>query len=144
VRRGERPFGLPSMMRPVQPSPVSRIDHVAIRVRSLDEARAAFVDGLGFEETSAEATPDGTRVAYLRLHDWEFEVFEDPEGDPGLDHIALGIDDVGAAAGALDARGVRFAGDELSGTRQSRALVVDTATTAGIRMHLCARPTASK
>lgn len=124
----------------MQPAPVSRIDHVAIRVRSLDEARAAFVDGLGFEETSTEAMPDGTRVAYLRLREWEFEVYEVPDGEPGLDHIALGIEDVGAAAETLGARGIGFSGDELSGTRQSRALVVDTATSAGIRMHLCARP----
>lgn len=142
MRPGGRGRGRPVHDATVQPSPVSRIDHVAIRVRSLDEARAAFVDGLGFEETSSEETPTGTRVAYLRLHDWEFEVYEDPEGEPGLDHIALGIDDVGAAAGALRDRGVGFAGDELSGTRQSRALVVDTDTTAGIRMHLCARPLA--
>ena len=125
----------------MKPTPVSRIDHVAIRVRSLDAARAALIDGLGFEETSAETMHDGTSVAYLRLGKWEFEVFEDPDGEPGLDHLALGIDDVGRAAAELGGRGVRFSGGELSGTRQSRALVLDTATTAGVRMHLCARPT---
>ena len=137
---GARPAHDAAVPRP----PIPRIDHVAIRVRSLADDLPALTDGLGFVETSRETTPAGGSVAYLRLGAWEFEVFENPEAEPGLDHIALGIDDLDAAVSALAERRVRFLGDEVSGTRKSRAMILDTTTSAGIRMHLCERPGAKE
>ena len=115
------------------------IDHVAVKVPALDAALAAFVGGLGFEISSREIAPDGTQVAYVRLGSFEFEVFESSAAGPPLAHVGLRVDDLGAAARRIEALGVRPLGGEVSGTRGSRALLLDPATTAMVPMHLLVR-----
>lgn len=115
------------------------IDHVAIRVRDLDAAVGDF-QRLGMRVTSREIAPDGaTPVAYLQLGAYEFEVFEAPDVEPGLDHVGLRVADLDDAVASLNDDGVATIGDEVVGTRRSRAWLLDPVTTGEVRMHLCQR-----
>lgn len=93
---------------------------------------------LGFEVTSRAVGPDGeTPVAYLRLGECELEMFESEDGPPGLDHLGLRVDDVTAAAATLGDRGIAAQGGPVQATRGGTAILLDAATTSGVRMHLC-------
>lgn len=116
------------------------IDHVAVKVPALPAALGVLVDGLGFEVVSREIAPDGaTAVAFVRMGGVELEVFESSQPGPALAHIGLRVRDLARAARRLEDRGVRSVGDEVPGTRGSRAVLLDPDTTIGVSMHLLVR-----
>jgi catechol 2,3-dioxygenase-like lactoylglutathione lyase family enzyme len=104
------------------------IGHVGLHVRQLEE-EIQFLEMLGAEVTSMEATPRG-RVAFVSL-DGEthhnFALFEDgehlPSGDSkkekrGLHHIALRVEtrvEVDSWIAALKAKGVAIDGPHIQG-----------------------------
>lgn len=117
-----------------------RIDHVGVQVPDLAAALELFVERLGGELRFKGTGPEGTTpVAFVDLGGTSFEIFERGDGPARLEHLALGADDVSAAATELRARGVLPAGGEvevLEGTQGTRAVLLDPESTLGIRMHL--------
>ena len=98
-------------------SPIAGFDNVGIAVTDLTRS-LEFWTALGFERVSED---DGEPAALVRAGSavlWIFETrsaasiqrrdSEFYENPPGLDHIALAVDDVDAAYRTLSDRGVRF------------------------------------
>ena len=98
----------------------ARLDHVGIAVRDLAAALAFYRDALGLEVDLAEdVESQRVRAHFIRAGDSSLELLEasDPESKiakfldrrgPGLHHITLRVDDIGAALAQLTARGVKL------------------------------------
>jgi methylmalonyl-CoA/ethylmalonyl-CoA epimerase len=101
-------------------TPPSRIDHLGIAVRSLDESMRLYRDVLGLRAGGTEKIPDQkVRVAFFPIGDTRIELLEPTADDspiakflarkgPGLHHIAYRVDDLAAALAQLKAAGVRM------------------------------------
>ena len=79
------------------------LEHVGVPTADIEKT-IAFYESLGFETALRTATPDGAKVAFLKLGNVMVETYESSEaaGRPGaIDHLALKARD-------LDARLMRF------------------------------------
>jgi methylmalonyl-CoA epimerase len=96
------------------------LDHIGIAVSDLPAALAFFRDGLGLEvRVPEEVESQHVRAHFVPVGDASLELLEatgraspirrflDRRG-PGLHHITLRVDDIGAALGQLRTRGVRL------------------------------------
>jgi methylmalonyl-CoA epimerase len=98
----------------------ARLDHVGIAVRNLDEALAFYRDALGLEiEESEDVASQRVRAHFVPAGGAALELLEATSDDsviaryiekrgPGLHHITLSVDDIGAVLERLAARGVRL------------------------------------
>ena len=98
---------------------LKRVDHVGIAVKNLDEA-VKFYESLGFKASGYEVVAEQkVKVAFLPCGDSELELLEstDPEGPiakfiekngPGIQHIAIRVDDIDKALEELKEKGVRL------------------------------------
>jgi len=101
---------------------ITRIDHVGIAVADLDEAVAFYARAFGLAVVHEEVNEEqGVREAMLAIGesgsciqllaplspDSPIGKFLDRSG-PGIQQIAYGVDDIGAAADRLRAAGVRL------------------------------------
>jgi len=96
------------------------LDHVGIAVRNLDEALAFYRDALGLHvEVPEEVASQRVRTHFIPTGQAALELLEPTSDDsvvaryvekrgPGLHHITLRVDDIGAALEQLKARGVRL------------------------------------
>ncbi|MBI3977760.1 MAG: methylmalonyl-CoA epimerase [Chloroflexi bacterium] len=96
---------------------ITRLDHVAIAVRSLDEALPFYTERLGLRLDRIEVVPEqGVRVAFLPLGESEIELLEplDPTNSigrfiekrgEGLHHICLATGDIQQELSDLAAAG---------------------------------------
>ncbi|MHA3701400.1 methylmalonyl-CoA epimerase [Jatrophihabitans sp. YIM 134969] len=128
-----------------------RIDHVGIAVPDLDEAIAFYRDTLGIvsvhEETNEE---QGVREAMLAVGDGTSRIqllaplsetstiakFLDRNG-PGLQQLAVTVDDVEAVAATLRGRGLRLLYDApRRGTAGSRVNFVHPKDVGGVLLEL--------
>src|SRR5215470_16466808 len=102
------------------------LDHIGIAVANLEEALAFYRDALGLDIGTAEEVgsqrvratfvPLGTGQAAIELleataPDSAIAKFVARRG-PGLHHITLRVDDLGAALAQLKARGARLADEQ--------------------------------
>jgi methylmalonyl-CoA/ethylmalonyl-CoA epimerase len=96
---------------------VRKVDHIGIAVQSLAEAAKLFVDALGGEFVAGgDDERLRIRTVQIRLGDFKIELMEplDPDSylqrfldrrGPGFHHLTIFVDDVAAAAEALERRG---------------------------------------
>ncbi|MDX1502196.1 MAG: methylmalonyl-CoA epimerase [Thermoanaerobaculia bacterium] len=101
------------------PPAASRIDHVGIAVRSIDEARG-FWETLGLEIDEIEEVPaEGVRVAMIRCGESRIELLEatTPESPiarflekrgPGIHHLCLAADGLAGIDATLRRAGVEL------------------------------------
>lgn len=108
---------------------VARVDHVAIAVNSIEEALFLYQDLFGFEllnqreikgvfsgMKSAELDAGGFSIVLIQGTDPESQVSRYvAEYGPGVQHIAIAVDDVEVLAAKLKERGVKFATDVIQG-----------------------------
>ncbi|MBE0416019.1 MAG: methylmalonyl-CoA epimerase [Dehalococcoidia bacterium] len=99
---------------------IKRVNHIAIAVRSLDEALGVFESLLGIKAAHTETIPDqGVKAALIPIGDGEIELLEpiDPEGGvakfierrgEGIHHICLEVDNIDEELKSLAARGVEL------------------------------------
>ncbi len=96
--------------------------HVGLVVRDLDFSMRWYQEKFGFKLRSQDHLPDlGLKIAYIRLGDFELELFEsqsfkpltEPEMDllpslqyQGIRHLAFATDDCDAAWDELDSLGI--------------------------------------
>lgn len=97
-----------------------KIDHIGIATRQLKEATALWQNTLGLEINSTEDVDEqGVRIAMLPIGDTHIELLEPltPESPvgrfldkrgPGIHHIAIRVDDIGAALRQLKEKGARL------------------------------------
>ena len=96
------------------------LDHIGIAVRDLDAALAFYRDALGLEIEASEEVPRSAcaRISFQsakpawscwkrRRADSPIARYVDKRG-PGLHHITLRVEDIGAALAQLKARGARL------------------------------------
>jgi methylmalonyl-CoA/ethylmalonyl-CoA epimerase len=96
------------------------LDHVGIAVADLREALAFYRDALGLEiEAPEDVASQRVRAHFVPAGGAALELLEATADDspiaryvakrgPGLHHITLRVDDIGAALARLKARGVRL------------------------------------
>jgi methylmalonyl-CoA epimerase len=96
------------------------LDHIGIAVKNVDEALAFYRDALGLHvEVPEEVASQRVRAHFISTGPSSLELLEPTSDDsviaryvaargPGLHHITLRVDDVGAALEQLKARGVRL------------------------------------
>jgi methylmalonyl-CoA/ethylmalonyl-CoA epimerase len=132
--------------------PPSRIDHLGIAVRSIEEASGFYRDVLGLKCSGTEEVPgQKVRVAFFPIGDTRIELLEPTADDspiarfleqrgPGLHHIAYRVDDLSATLAALRKAGVRLI-DEAprDGAHGMKIAFVHPKATGGVLTELCQR-----
>lgn len=107
-----------------------RIDHIAIAVKSLDDALVLYRDTFGFEvinEREINGLYSGMKSVELHAGDFYIVLIEgtSPESQvsryveqygPGVQHIAIQVEDVARMATQLNKVGVKFATDIIRGS----------------------------
>ena len=96
------------------------LDHVGIAVQDLDQALAFFRDAIGLHlEDSEDVASQRVLAHFMPAGDAKLEFLEATAADsaiakyvekrgPGIHHIALRVDDIGAALALLKSKGVRL------------------------------------
>jgi methylmalonyl-CoA/ethylmalonyl-CoA epimerase len=96
------------------------LDHVGIAVSDLQASLKFFRDVMGLEVEAPEDIPSQrVRAHFLQAGESSLELLEATAGDspiarflekrgPGLHHVALRVDDIGAALADLKSRGIRL------------------------------------
>ncbi len=97
-----------------------RLDHIAIAVRSLDEALPFYTEVLGLTCAGRETVAEqGVHLALLPIGESRLELLEPLSDDSpvgrflarrgeGVHHIAFRVDDIERALAELRARGIRL------------------------------------
>lgn len=87
------------------------LEHVGVPTADIEKT-IAFYESLGFETALRTATPDGAKVAFLKLGNVMVETYESSEaaGRPGaIDHLALKARDLDAAFERVQSLGYELA-----------------------------------
>ena len=130
---------------------LKRVDHVGIAVKNLDES-VQFYESLGFKATGYEVVAEQkVKVAFLPCGDSELELLESTEPDgpiarfiekngPGIQHIAIRVDDIDKALEELKAKEVRLI-DQVPryGAGNARIAFVHPKATGGVLLELTQR-----
>jgi len=130
---------------------LSKINHVGIAVRSLEEALPLYRDQLGMSFKGIEEVAEQkVRVAMLQIGESQIELLEPtfPESPlakflekngPGIHHLAYEVADIEAAIARLVADGVRMI-DAVprSGAHGARIAFIHPKSTNGVLTELCA------
>jgi methylmalonyl-CoA/ethylmalonyl-CoA epimerase len=130
-----------------QPARGTRLAHVGLAVRSLDEMLPFYRDVLGLPETQL-TDADGARIAGLVAGDSLVELLEadSPESPigrfvarrgPGIHHICFAVDDLDAVLVRCRAAGIRLI-DETPriGAEGKRIAFLHPSSTAGVLIEL--------
>lgn len=133
---------------------VKRIDHVAIVVRSIDQALAFYRDVLGLQPSAIKMLPgEGVRIAFLPAGGpggSEIELVEptDPttgvaqfleKRGEGLHHICLETPDIHAALAYLTAQGARVIDSTPRQAAEGRAIFLHPKSANGVLLELVQR-----
>ncbi|MEW6074462.1 MAG: methylmalonyl-CoA epimerase [Planctomycetota bacterium] len=132
------------------------LDHVAIAVPSLAEARAIFVAGLGFQAGEVEPVPgQKVNVLFCRAGGQRIELVEPAAPDSplarflarrggGLHHLAWRVSDIEAALSRLQARGIELIdAAPRPGAHGTRIAFLHPRSTGGVLTELVELPSAS-
>ena len=130
---------------------LKRVDHVGIAVKNLDES-VQFYESLGFKATGYEVVAEQkVKVAFLPCGDSELELLESTEPDgpiarfiekngPGIQHIAIRVDDIDKALEELKAKEVRLIDQTPRyGAGGARIAFVHPKATGGVLLELTQR-----
>lgn len=125
---------------------VTRVNHVGIAVSDYAEAHELLAGKLGFAKVRDIRLPNGNVGAFYRLGDFEVEIVQHGpamrdirlEGAKArIDHLALEVDDLGSAVGALAALGITGA---LNTSDTGKSLRSEKSTTAGFTIQFLEPP----
>ncbi len=133
---------------------ITRIDHVAIVVRSIDQALSFYRDLLGMQPSAIKTLPgEGVRIAFLPSggpQGSEIELVEptDPatgvaqfleKRGEGLHHICLETPDIDAALAYLTERGARVIDTVPRQAAEGRAIFLHPKSAHGVLLELVQR-----
>ena len=126
----------------------SRINHLGIAVRSIDQALAFYRDQLGLtvslretvavEKVHAAMLPVGeSRIELLEATDPDSVIakFIEKRGE-GLHHVALNVPDLNAAVARLKASGARLLNEPRAGAGGHLYVFVHPGSTGGVLLEL--------
>ena len=105
-------------LSPARPTRGTRIAHIGIAVRALDELRPFYRDVLGMTEVPLDDA-DGARIAGLAAGESLVELLEPAEPEspvgkfvakrgPGIHHVCFAVDDLDATLARCNAAGLRL------------------------------------
>lgn len=99
---------------------LKRIDHVAVAVRSIDDAVATFEKLFGLKPSKIEEVPDqGVKAALIHIGDTEIEFIEPVNSESGvakflenkgegIHHICIEVDDTDTELHNIEERGAKL------------------------------------
>ena len=129
-----------------------RLDHIGIAVSDIAAALAFYRDALGLEiEAPEDVASQRVRAHFIPAGEASLELLEATAEDspiakyvgkrgPGLHHITLRVDDIGAALGQLKARGVRLIDESpRPGAHGSLVAFIHPASAHGVLVELVQR-----
>ena len=130
---------------------LKRVDHIGIAVKNLEDA-VKFYESLGFKATGYETVEEQkVKVAFLPCGDSELELLESTEPDgpiarfiekngPGIQHVAIRVDDIDKALEELKAKEVRLIDQTPRyGAGNARIAFVHPKATCGVLLELTQR-----
>lgn len=130
----------------------TRVDHVGIAVKNLDEMVKWYEDTLGLKSNGTETVEEQkVTVAFLPCGDSELELLESTSDDgpiarfiekngEGIQHIAIRVDDIDAALAELKEKGVRLIDQTPRyGAGGARIAFLHPKATHGVLLELCER-----
>ena len=132
---------------------IKRIDHLGIAVADVAAAKRLYEDLLGLKLTHEEVVQDqGVRTLFYPIAGVKLELLESitPDGPiakylekrgPGIQHLAIEVEEIEAAIAELKAKGVRMI-DETprKGVEGSRIAFVHPKDTHGVLLELVELP----
>ena len=130
----------------------TRVDHVGIAVKNLDEMVKWYEETLGIQAHGYETVDEQkVKVAFLPIGDSELELLEDTTGDgpvakfiekngEGIQHIALRVDSIEGALEELKEKEVRLIDQTPRyGAGNGSIAFVHPKATHGVLLELCER-----
>ena len=131
---------------------LKRVEHIGIAVKDLDEAVKFYETAIGLKAVGYETVAEQkVKVAFLPCGDSELELLESTEPDgpiarfiekngPGIQHIAIRVDDIDKALEELKEKGVRLIDQTPRyGAGGARIAFVHPKATGGVLLELTQR-----
>ena len=131
---------------------LKRVDHVGIAVKNLEEAVNFYETAIGLKAVGYETVAEQkVKVAFLPCGDSELELLESTEPDgpiarfiekngPGIQHVAIRVDDIDKALEELKAKEVRLIDQTPRyGAGNARIAFVHPKATGGVLLELTQR-----
>jgi methylmalonyl-CoA epimerase len=131
---------------------MTKIDHLGIAVESIAAARG-FYEALGLRVAQEETVEhEQVRTAMIPVGESRIELLEPLREDsvvgrflqkrgPGLHHVALHVDDIGATLASLKARGARLISEKVQvGAGGHLYFFVHPESTGGVLLEICQDP----
>ncbi len=130
----------------------TRVDHVGIAVKNLDEMVKFYEETLGLKSKGTETVEEQkVTVAFLPCGDSELELLESTTDDgpiakfiekngEGIQHVAIRVDDIDATLAELKEKGVRLIDQTPRyGAGGARIAFLHPKATHGVLLELCER-----
>ncbi|WP_026895612.1 methylmalonyl-CoA epimerase [Clostridiisalibacter paucivorans] len=131
---------------------VTKIDHIGIAVKDLNESLKFYEDVLGLKAEGTEVVEEQkVKVAFLPLGDSEVELLESTEEDgpiakyiakkgEGIQHIAYRVDDIEKAIEDMKKKGIRMIDEKPRyGAGGAKIAFLHPKSTHGVLVELCER-----
>ena len=129
---------------------LTKINHIGIAVKSLDETIPFYRDQLGMEFMGVEeVTEQKVKVAMLQIGESKIELLEPTADDspvakflekngPGVHHVAYETEDIEAAIADLQAKGARMIDTvPRNGAHGARIAFIHPKSSNGVLTELC-------
>jgi methylmalonyl-CoA/ethylmalonyl-CoA epimerase len=129
---------------------LTKINHIGIAVKSLDETLPFYRDQLGMAfKGSEEVAEQMVKVAMLEIGESKIELLEPTSSDspiakfleksgPGIHHVAYEVADIGAAIAKMTAEGARMIDTvPRNGAHGTRIAFVHPKSSNGVLTELC-------
>ncbi len=131
---------------------VTKIDHIGIAVKNLDEALKFYEEVLGIKCVGTEVVEEQkVKTAFLPIGDTEVELLEATDEDSpiakfiekrgeGIQHIAYRVDDIEKALEKVKAKGIRLIDEKpRKGAGGAKIAFLHPKSTYGVLIELCER-----
>ncbi len=131
---------------------VTKIDHIGVAVKNLEESLKFYQETLGLELHGVEIVEEQkVKVAFLPIGDTEIELLEstDPEGPiakyidkkgEGVQHIAYRVDDIEKAIADMLSKGVKMIDEKPRyGAGGAKIAFCHPKSTNGVLVEFCQR-----
>ena len=131
---------------------LKRVDHIGIAVKNLEEAVNFYETAIGLKAVGYETVEEQkVKVAFMPCGDSELELLESTEPDgpiarfiekngPGIQHVAIRVDDIDKALEELKAKEVRLIDQTPRyGAGNARIAFVHPKATGGVLLELTQR-----
>lgn len=131
---------------------ISKIDHIGVAVKSIEEARKFWEETMGLKVTGIEEVAEQkVKTAFLPIGESEVELLEstDPNGaiakfiekkGEGIQHVAFRVENIEEALAKLKAQGVRLIDEKPRiGAGGAKIAFLHPKATFGTLVELCQR-----